>query len=209
MTNSSGSAARIRHFVRNSAVLACNEHLKHRVTPEVILLFHPTRRRCCCSGRSPLGGSPGSIWRGDTRTTEAGTTGHSSRYGAALQRPLEPATTRARCDPPPTARCPLPASHRPLPTAYDLPCRRSAWPPLRRGGAGEAREGMVSSRDGCACSLAACARTRSARAPRCSLRPPLRGAAARWRASPPSQKTRARTGWRGGSTLARGRLSLR
>ena len=147
---------------------------------------------------------------GDTRTTEAGTTEHSSRYGAALQRPLEPATTRARCDPPPTARCPLPASHRPLPTAYDLPCRRSAWPPLRRGGAGEAREGMVSSgRDGCACSPAACARTRSARAPRCSLRPPLRGAAARWRASPPSQKTRARTGWRGGSTLARGRLSLR
>ena len=38
----------------------------------------------------------GSIWCGDTRTTEAGTIGHSSRYGAALQRPLEPATTRAR-----------------------------------------------------------------------------------------------------------------
>ena len=120
-----------------------------------------------CSFRSPLGGLPGIIWRGDTRTTEAGTTGHSSRYGAALQRPLEPATTRARCDPPPTARCPLPASHRPLPTDYDLPCRRSAWPPLRRGGAGEAREGMVSSRrGGCTCSPAACARTQSPEAAR-------------------------------------------
>ena len=38
-------------------------------------------------------------------------------------------------------------------------------PVLRRGGAGEAWEGMVSSgRDGCACSPAACARTRSPKA---------------------------------------------
>ena len=76
---------------------------------------------------------------------------------------LPPAAHR----PPPATCRPPPASHRPLPTAYDLPCRRSAWPPLRRGGAGEAREGMVSSgRDGCACSPAACAHTQSPEAAR-------------------------------------------